>query len=239
MNGLQNAGKPFFDADAKALKNGSGGGTRTPDTRIMIPVVSDENQSLACKQASETPHMNQMDGDGGVNHQSPFGGRAEWLYCPTFGGEMRFHKERFEAMLARQGVTKGTPPKLPSWCKEVGERTFKRLLSRGAECWTYFARGIESGRIKIGKSKDPHRRVTQLPYCAFGERAELVALLRGEDFEWVYHRAFEQWREGHEWFAPHPDILAEIERLNAGAAIPRQRNAALGATKGRFVRHVI
>ena len=50
--------------------SGSGGGTRTPDTRIMIPVVSDENQSLAGKQASETPHMNQIVGRGGVNENS-------------------------------------------------------------------------------------------------------------------------------------------------------------------------
>lgn len=144
--------------------------------------------------------------------------RREWLYCPTGAGEMRFHKERFEAMLEREGVIEGKPPTLPSWCEEPSEKHFNRLVERGIESWTYFARGLESGRIKIGKSKEPHRRVSQLAYCRFGEKAELVALRRGDLFERAYHNAFREWSEGHEWFAPHPDILAEIDRLNGRAS---------------------
>lgn len=109
---------------------------------------------------------------------------------------------------------------------------------RDGKSYVYFIRG-EGTPIKIGFSHQPNERLAILQ-TAHWCRLSIVAKAEGSlADEREYHDRFAAHRLHGEWFAPHPDILAEIERLNAGAAIPRQRNAALGATKGRFVRHVI
>lgn len=136
------------------------------------------------------------------------------MHCPPGSWTKRYHREKFAAFLERNGVTEGTPPKLPTYCVEEPEEGFKRLVRMGIDKYTYFARGKWTGRIKIGQSNDPWRRVHELINASFGEEAELLVTLRGGHFESVYHEAFRPWLEGHEWFAPHPDILAEIDRLN-------------------------
>lgn len=137
----------------------------------------------------------------------------EWMHCPTGVGFLRYHKDKFAAFLERHGVTVGTPPKLPAYCVEVPEKEFARSLRYRFDKWTYFAIGQWTGRIKIGQSNDPYRRAQDLPYSSYGEEAVIAVTLRGAHFERAYHDAFRDWHEGHEWFAPHPDILAEIERL--------------------------
>lgn len=141
----------------------------------------------------------------------------DWKHCPTGVGFYRFHKERFAAFLDRNGVTVGVPPRLPAGCVEVPEPEFDRNIRHGFDKWTYFARGCWTGRIKIGQSNNPSQRVRDLIHSNFGEEAELVATLRGSHFERAYHDVFREWLDGHEWFAPHPDILAEIDRINAEA----------------------
>ena len=96
---------------------------------------------------------------------------------------------------------------------------FSRIVARGLDSYTYFARGTWVGRIKIGRSNDPRRRVNELYRTPCGEDAELVAVLRGASFETFYHRLFAEHLYGHEWFEPHADILAEIERINAGSEV--------------------
>jgi hypothetical protein len=152
--------------------------------------------------------------DGGVNEKPC---KSEWLHCPTGVGFMRYNRDMFADFLVRHGMTVGTCPTLPDYCVEVPEEEFKQWVRQGLEKWTYFARGKWTGRIKIGKSNNPSERMRTLPSSNYGEEAELLATLRGEHFESAYHNAFRDWHEGHEWFAPHPDILAEIDRLNAGA----------------------
>lgn len=136
------------------------------------------------------------------------------MHRPFDGVFLRYSKERFAAFLKRYGISEGVTPALPEWCVEVEEAEFKRSLRYKDDKYTYFARGKWTGRVKIGQSNDPWRRVHELINAPFGEESVLCATLRGSHFEPVYHDVFKAWREGHEWFAPHPDILAEIDRLN-------------------------
>jgi hypothetical protein len=99
---------------------------------------------------------------------------------------------------------------------EIPEDIFALWMNRGVAAYTYFARGLVTGRIKIGKSKHPWTRVSNLACSNNGEKAELICTLRGGHFERLYHSRFAEHHDGNEWFAPHPDIFAEIERLAHG-----------------------
>ncbi len=102
--------------------------------------------------------------------------------------------------------------------EEVPAEQFRSWLKQGLDKYTYFARGKWTGRIKIGSSNDPWRRVGELIRSNNGEEAELLVVLRGDFFEMIYHREFERHLNGYEWFSPHSDILDEIERLKGLAS---------------------
>jgi len=81
----------------------------------------------------------------------------------------------------------------------------------------YFIRS-ESGPIKIGISVDPQKRLKTLQ-TAHPFRLELLCVFAGAGKkEANYHSRFAAHRLHGEWFEPHPDILAEITRLNAEGA---------------------
>jgi hypothetical protein len=79
--------------------------------------------------------------------------------------------------------------------------------------YTYFARCTLTGQIKIGRTADVKTRMYRLGIDA-GAPVELLATISGGEIEPVYHWWFAEHRLEGEWFAPHPDILAEIDRLN-------------------------
>lgn len=80
--------------------------------------------------------------------------------------------------------------------------------------YTYFMRDRYSGLIKIGMSNNPENRRAAL--SASGEHdMEILLTLRDGCLEGCYHQHFANLRVHGEWFEPHPDILAEIERLSA------------------------
>lgn len=80
--------------------------------------------------------------------------------------------------------------------------------------YTYFMRDQVSGLIKIGMSNNPEKRRADL--SASGARdMEILLTLRDGNLEGCYHRHFEDLRVEGEWFAPHPDIEAEVARLSA------------------------
>ena len=54
---LQQVCKPFYTGAAKSLKSGSGGGTRTPDTRIMMPRVSLESRGFSVNLRPDAPQL--------------------------------------------------------------------------------------------------------------------------------------------------------------------------------------
>lgn len=76
----------------------------------------------------------------------------------------------------------------------------------------YFIGGDE-GPIKIGVSNDPQRRLKGLQ-TGYPYPLQILATIEGGAMlEIEYHERFAEHRLHGEWFAPHPDILAEIERL--------------------------
>lgn len=81
----------------------------------------------------------------------------------------------------------------------------------------YFIGAPGEPLVKIGFSKDVHSRLDWLRSTT-GQPLEILATARGgRAREAYYHRVFQDHALGNEWFARHPSLLAEIERLGAGA----------------------
>jgi hypothetical protein len=64
---------------------------------------------------------------------------------------------------------------------------------------TYFILAPTTGRIKIGKSKDPETRLAQLQ-TGNGEPLKLIATVSG-DYEKQFHKILAPYRVSGEWFA--------------------------------------
>lgn len=95
----------------------------------------------------------------------------------------------------------------------------RRKLARGRKKWltsVYFIRSPNA--IKIGRSKDPKGRLSVLQ-TGHSEPLSLAACTPGgSELEGEYHARFAAHRLHREWFAPAPEILAEIDRLTTGTA---------------------
>lgn len=78
----------------------------------------------------------------------------------------------------------------------------------------YFIKS-DMGQIKIGIAKNPELRLKGLQTSHPASLALLVTCQGGKQRERAYHQQFAAHRLKGEWFTSHPDILAEIERLNA------------------------
>lgn len=75
----------------------------------------------------------------------------------------------------------------------------------------YVIKGQDSGRLKIGFSKNIYQRIRHLQ-IASPERLELVCVLDSSE-KYVHHLAREHRLHG-EWFEPEAlDVLADIPRL--------------------------
>lgn len=81
-------------------------------------------------------------------------------------------------------------------------------------CYVYFIRS-GAGEIKIGQAIDVQKRLAGLQTSHPHQLTLLATTDGGKPAERAYHARFAEHRLHGEWFAPHPDILAEIERLNA------------------------
>lgn len=77
----------------------------------------------------------------------------------------------------------------------------------------YFLGDIEIA-IKIGVSIDARARLKEIQSCSPVKLHLLATLSGGARREAAYHAQFTAHRLHGEWFSPHPDILAEIARLN-------------------------
>lgn len=80
--------------------------------------------------------------------------------------------------------------------------------------------GIRNRRIKIGHTIDLGLRLRTLRYQNGLPCVNYLATVPGgRELERAYHEKFAEHRHGRtEWFSPHPDILAEIDRINRRAA---------------------
>ena len=87
------------------------------------------------------------------------------------------------------------------------------VLDKTAERWVYFVRA-ETGQIKIGVATCTTKRLRGLRSASPVALRLLARVRGGATLEAEYHARFAAHRLHGEWFAPHPDILAEIERLS-------------------------
>jgi len=85
----------------------------------------------------------------------------------------------------------------------------------------YFAECEELGRIKIGHSRTPFKRIRTLQ-IGTPTRIKLVAMMPGLRDEWVHHRFAHLWVTG-EWFRFGDEIRAFISKF----AVPPERAGEL------------
>lgn len=88
------------------------------------------------------------------------------------------------------------------------------VAANGRARKVYFI-AAEDGPIKIGKALDPVARLRTLQTSHPVPLSILAICGGGDDREREYHMRFEAHRLQGEWFARHPDILAEIERIRS------------------------
>ena len=74
--------------------------------------------------------------------------------------------------------------------------------------------GHPERRIKIGATVRISNRHRELRSTTGVPGKMLATVEGGNDLEQAYHIRFAEHRLHGEWFAPHPDLLAEIERLS-------------------------
>lgn len=119
--------------------------------------------------------------------------------------------DRYATLAYRHGMEEGRQKLL----KEQQSARETRKVGRRRSVWTtavYFIRSPQG--IKIGVSNNPEGRLRVLQ-TSHTEPLELLAFIEGgKDLESEYHERFAEHRIRGEWFSPHPNILAEIERLS-------------------------
>jgi hypothetical protein len=85
-----------------------------------------------------------------------------------------------------------------------------------ADAFCYFI-GAASGPVKIGFAVNVGRRLRDLQNACPLPLALLASVRGGQTREQAYHYRFHEFRLHGEWFERSPEILAEIDRLNADA----------------------
>jgi hypothetical protein len=141
-----------------------------------------------------------------------FADEDDWLQPPETVGAYWFMPVRFQAYLDHFKPVGAPPAECFDLCSPAPAE-FERWKAVGQADYTYFALGQMDGAIKIGMSRQPEFRISTLRHE--GQPAEPLAIIPGGYLERAYHRVFKRWRIESEWFAPHPDLLAEINQLRA------------------------
>lgn len=95
------------------------------------------------------------------------------------------------------------------------ERLYRTRGTQVAKSGFLYFIGSDDGPIKIGATVNLERRLRVLQAASPHKLKILCKVAGGAGSEGFYHRQFARHRLHGEWFAPHPDILAEIERLAA------------------------
>lgn len=90
-------------------------------------------------------------------------------------------------------------------------RELIRLLA-DSDRWTYFV-ADGRGAVKIGATGDVDARIKILQAHNSGNLRLLAKVRGGEALESAYHSWFARHRTSNEWFAIHPEIMAEVEYL--------------------------
>lgn len=120
----------------------------------------------------------------------------------------------------------GAAPATPSVVSDAEWYRIFHAKSRGVklkwraepgDSYVYFIQS-EQGPVKIGISAAVRKRLSTLQSAHPAKLHLRATICAGPSIERAYHRRFAAHRLHGEWFAPHPDILAEIERLKGMAA---------------------
>ena len=77
--------------------------------------------------------------------------------------------------------------------------------------WVYFMQDVETGLIKIGESRNPPGRKTQIEQSAQCRLEILATIPQPVPIERLLHFRFEYCRVHGEWFRPDPELLALID----------------------------
>lgn len=104
-------------------------------------------------------------------------------------------------------IIRPEPQLAPRSCdlEKIADAVFEQLV--------YFVQCGDSGPVKIGVAKDPAARLATLQTGHFETLHIRAITVGGLTQERIYHDTFRAHHQRGEWFAPHPDILAEIDRL--------------------------
>jgi hypothetical protein len=100
---------------------------------------------------------------------------------------------------------------------DMAARDFERRITASETTppqLVYFI-GSQAGPIKIGAARDPGHRCKALQTSHHEQLSILATRDGGQEQERKYHHRFAKRRLQGEWFERCPEILAEIERLNA------------------------
>lgn len=88
---------------------------------------------------------------------------------------------------------------------------------RDQQEYVYFIQGITTGRIKIGVSKDPKKRMQQMQ---LSEQTVLLCAVKGSyTLEDTLHNMFKEYRVHGEWFDPSERIMDFINMLDSDIEI--------------------
>lgn len=129
-------------------------------------------------------------------------------YCT--GRQRQFHDDLLKLQgelrkIHERGLTEGYN------LMEQGRREMASERGRKV-CYVYFIQS-GAGEIKIGKAIDVRKRLSGLQTSHPHPLTVLAVTTGGKPVELGYHARFAQHRLHGEWFAPHADILAEVDRL--------------------------
>ena len=160
---------------------------------------------------TETRPLARTNGDSSANRQA-FADQLrtieEMIERQQASEQPGFESERLARMSPGGGSFKKYEPTVEE------HNSMRRRLGPEFADYTYFAFDRINKGIKIGRAQWPSERLARFNSTG-AYKMVLLAVVRDGDLELPYHRKFQAHRIVGEWFAPHPDILAEIERLNA------------------------
>lgn len=144
-------------------------------------------------------------------------------YAEQAAGGARRHED-FYASLGRKIAmavldheivtdTSGAPLLAPT------ANTYAAIETAAIEQVVYFIGVGKDGPIKVGIAANPKSRLASLQTAHHEKLTLLAVTIGGRQQEAAYHAQFAGYRLSGEWFARHPDILAEIARLNAAETV--------------------
>lgn len=109
------------------------------------------------------------------------------------------------------------PPLPQSMRHEDAVKQMHRLADEQPEPGVAYFIGGDEGLIRIGVTLQLETRLKSIQSCSPIPLKVLATKPGGCLREAAYHCQFAEYRRHGEWFERHPDILAEIDRLNGEA----------------------